>query len=210
MGTENVSLSEVLAQAQSSRCLEVIGQRYRLRPVQAQRASDLMRPVLLRQIDAALATTNGAHDMLRIFTQPAFAQIEHDPSAISEQSVRLAGDALHRQLSHYDHDVWVTLDRIAREIGISHQTFRAMVPCLTLVIVAALRKAAAPAFLRLLLQHRPDDTSTDPFAYACEHADALQGRSVPSKTALRWLDLVLSRTDNNTDALHADPRHRIG
>ena len=204
-----MSLSETLAESQSGRCLQAIAQRYRLTSDQAQRATELFRPILLQQIEADLATKNGALNLLRTIAQPALAEIEAHPDNILDHPVRLAGDAIYRQFSRHDPDTWTTLDGIACDVGVSHQVFRALVPCLTLVIVSALRRTAAPAFLRLLLRHRPDDRSTDPFAFACEHADALQGRTIQPETALRWLDLVLARTDADKHHLRADPADRF-
>lgn len=204
-----MSLSEVLAEAQSGHCLQVIAQRYRLTADQAQQAVDLVRPLILRQISASLSRETGATDMLRALAQPALAQIDAAPQSVVDQDVRLAGDSIHRQLARHDGDLWTTLDGIARTIGISHQTLRAMMPSLTLMILGALRRAATPVFLRFLMQERPDDTSTDPYVFAQERAEKLTGRTTQPATALRWLDLVLSRTGESRTPLRAEPSDRI-
>lgn len=210
----NVSLSKVLGEAQSHHCLQAIAQRYRLPIEQAAHVASLVRPVLLRQLEQRLSSKNGSMGLLRTLADPAFAKIERQPGAIVEQDVRLVGDAIHRQLSRQDADAWATLDQMARDSGVSHQTLRAMVPALTLMILGAIRRATAPAFLRLLMQHRPDDTGTDPFAFASEQADAPDGRTIKPETALRWLDRVLTRADptppdEGNISLHADPDIRI-
>lgn len=204
-----MSLSEVLAQAQSARCLQAIAERYRLTGEQAHQVANFVRPVVLRQIEACLTSSRDAVELLRMFAQPVFNQIEDNPSDIVEQDVRLSGDAVHRQLSRVDHDLWGTMDRIARDAGISHQTLRAMMPSLTLLILGALRRAATPVFLRFLLQHRPDDAGTDPFVFARDHADLLSQRRIRPASTLRWLDQVLSRSDDSLVSLRADPGDRF-
>jgi len=215
LGTTIVSLSEQLEQAQGKRCLTAIAERYRLPQEQVWHATNLLRPVVLRQIDVGMATPVGAKSLLRTLAQPSLAEIEAKPAVICDHPVRLAGDAIHRQLSRHDTDMWATLDSMARTVGISHQTFRAMVPLLTLVILSAIRRATAPAFLRLLQQHRPGDAGTDPFAFAMQHAEWLEQRNAPPQrpqppeTALRWLDGVLARAQDDTTNMRMPPAERF-
>jgi len=204
-----VTLSDVLAGVRSSRSLEAIDRRYHLAPGQAARCADLIRPVVLRQVDECLRSTNGSSNLLRALASPAVSAIEADTAAVSDQAVRLAGEAIHRQIIRHDADGWGAMDLIAREAGLSHQTLRALVPLLTLLVLGAIRSAAAPAFRRLLMQQQPDDAGTDPFLFAAQHADRLRGRAIKPQTALRWLDIVLARAQDERTELVAAPNDRI-
>lgn len=204
-----MSLNDVLAGARNNTCLEAIAARYHVPVATVGACLEKFRPVMMRQIAAALTTATGAERLLRALADPSLNTLEQNPMAICEHPVRLAGDAHHRLLSHYDDNAWTVLDTIARDVDLSHQTLRAMAPLLTMILLSALRQATAPAFLRLLQRERPDDTSTDPFAFAVEHADTLSGRQTRPETALRWLDVVLARAQTDGEHVSIYPDERI-
>ena len=116
-----MSLSEVLARNESTRLLQIVAERYRTPLDQAQLAAEQVRPVILRQIEACLESPNGPTELLHMLAEPAFLRIEEHPQAVVEQETRLIGDAIHRQLSHHDQDMWMTLDRIA-PVSYTHLT----------------------------------------------------------------------------------------
>lgn len=170
----------------------------------------MIYPHILRQVDECLQGTNGPDTILRALAAPAAGAILKTPDAIFDPAIRLEGDDIQRQFFRNDTDRWHWLDHTAREIGISRQTLRILMPILTLLVLSAIRRATAPVFRRHLVCHQPDDNSTDPFTFAARHAETLRQGAVKPQASLRWLDIVLTRAQDD-DGMHlvAEPRDRF-
>ncbi|MEL7542839.1 MAG: hypothetical protein AAGJ70_03595 [Pseudomonadota bacterium] len=192
-----VALDNVLAQPATARATDAIAARYHLTPETSRAALHTLRPLILQQIAQLCDGRDGECRILHWLADPALTRIRIVPEDIVAQDVRATSDAIHRGLSRGDASLWGSIDASAARLAMSHQTLRAMMPLLTLLLLAAVREAATPAFLRYLHVMRPDDQTTDPYAFAAQQASAAS--PVAPSQALRWLDAVLSRAQEQSE-----------
>ncbi|MEO0618841.1 MAG: hypothetical protein AAFZ01_06120 [Pseudomonadota bacterium] len=190
-----------LSGAATGRAIDAISSRYHLQSATVRAALQTVRPLILNQVAQLCENESAATQLLHWLADPALTRIRIVPEDIIAQDIRVTSDAMSRGLSRGDASLWSALDVSAAQVGMSHQTLRAMLPLLTLLLMAAIRDAAAPAFLRHLHALRPDDQTTDPYAFAAQQADTGQAATsqAASSQALRWLDAVLSRAQDTAE-----------
>ncbi|MEL6287302.1 MAG: hypothetical protein AAFQ35_00860 [Pseudomonadota bacterium] len=194
------ALDDILTGRGTAMALHALAGRYHLPPEAVAAALVRVRPWVMADVARLIDRPGGLHELIHWLADPAVARIAHQPAAVIDQGVRVAGDAMHRGLTRGDQSLWQRFDEMARDLAMSHQSLRAMTPALTLIILAAVREASRPAFLRLLHAVRPDDARTDPFSFAAEHAERIAERPLRPGAALRWLDGVLARAHHDAES----------